>query len=213
MIHATALVATRISNLRNRLSAWHERTLRSRPLRPIRPKAVTHRSLCLLIVLVSGLATLSPGSRLTARAAQQLQQIDDGISAEAIAQINALLAEKASRTPVQEKIDSLLIYAQKMAKGQAIASGVSTLEVALPKTTDGRLEIDVRAKVTDDLINRIESLGTEVVEANARYEHLLVRASIDQVEEIAALDDVIFVRPKPRLMASGFPRVVQTHRS
>ena len=60
------------------------------------------------------------------------------LSESAVSQINALIAEKESRTPAQQKIDSQLLYAAKMDRGEAIADGVRTLDV----------------KVTPDLIRK-----------------------------------------------------------
>ena len=82
-------------------------------------------------------------------------QQGNGISPQAIAQIQALNAEKESRTPVQQKIDSNLIYASKMAAGQAIANGVSRLMVNLPDSTFDTAVVDVRTEVTPALLERI----------------------------------------------------------
>ena len=42
-----------------------------------------------------------------------------------------------------------------MAKGQAIAAGVATLDVELPFTSDGRVVVDVRADVSDALLAQL----------------------------------------------------------
>ena len=49
---------------------------------------------------------------------------DDGISPEALAQIDALIREKESRSPTQRKMDSQLIYELKMDRGQENANGL-----------------------------------------------------------------------------------------
>src|ERR1044071_9312678 len=47
--------------------------------------------------------------------------MQSGISETAARQIDALIAEKESRTPAQQKIDSQLLYAAKMNRGEMIA--------------------------------------------------------------------------------------------
>ena len=82
--------------------------------------------------LVLAGATISSSSRL------QAQQAPQGISPHALAQMSALAAEKRARTPVQRKIDTNLLWGAKMARGEAIAQGVQTLEVYLPDVRPGR---------------------------------------------------------------------------
>src|SRR5882672_3003046 len=92
------------------------------------------RSIVLTTALIITLGTLSSGQRLTTNAAQQPanpRAVATDISPEAMAQIDALLQEKASRTPAQQKLDSQLVYAVKMARGEAIAAGVSQLQVKI----------------------------------------------------------------------------------
>ena len=89
------------------------------------------------LALLLSLAVVSAGPQ-THVAAQQ----PDGISAEALAQIAALLAEKQARTPVEQKIDSQLLYEQKMQSGAPIANGIWTLETDVPYAGDGHIIVD-----------------------------------------------------------------------
>ena len=68
------------------------------------------------------------GSRVAARP----QQDGNGIAPEGLAQIQALLQEKETRTPAERKIDSQLLYARRMQQGLPVAPGVQTLEVDIP---------------------------------------------------------------------------------
>src|SRR5437870_2605513 len=77
------------------------------------------------LLIVVGAMVLAKGSYVRVSSASPST---NRISAEAIQQISALEAEKESRTPAQRKIDSQLIYATKMHRGQDIAEGVKTLE-------------------------------------------------------------------------------------
>src|SRR5260370_4568492 len=69
------------------------------------------------------------------------------------AQIAALLAEKESRTPIQQKIDSQLLYEIKMARGQAIAPGGDTLETGIDRAADPSTVVRVPAPVDDGLFD------------------------------------------------------------
>src|SRR5437660_173555 len=111
---------------------------------------VSPKRILSLAIALTVLAGGSSGSRLRAGAAQQTPT-DVAISPLALAQINALAREKASRTGPQRKIDSQLLYAIKMGRGEQIAAGVSTLDVTLPNGDRGRLTIDVSTNAVSDL--------------------------------------------------------------
>src|SRR3989442_720843 len=124
-----------------------------------RRKPLPPHRLLLAAMFFAGLGVLWSGSLVGAKPAQQNPPaINNGIAPSAIAQIQALLAEKAARTLAQRRMDSRLVYAQKMANGQAIASGVPTLEVNLPYTNDNKVVLDVRAEVSDALLGQMRAL-------------------------------------------------------
>lgn len=70
------------------------------------------------------------------------------ISAQAREQIQALLAEKLSRTPAQQKLDSQLIYVTRMNRRQNIAGNIRTLAVAFPMDRSD-VEVDITARTTE----------------------------------------------------------------
>jgi len=57
-----------------------------------------------------------------------------------------------------------------MRRGEAIADGVATLRVELDKDEQGRVEVDITAKVTDELLNRIAGAGGKIINSFAQYE-------------------------------------------
>src|SRR5204862_419462 len=91
--------------------------------------------LALSIVLCIGSAHSSASDRPALRPAPALLSAaglptKDGapeISQAAWSQIQALLDEKQSRSAAQQKIDSQLLYATKLHRGERIAAGVQTL--------------------------------------------------------------------------------------
>ncbi|HEX8138033.1 MAG TPA: S8 family serine peptidase, partial [Pyrinomonadaceae bacterium] len=117
------------------------------------------------------------------------------ISEHALQQIQALMAEKAARTPVQQKISSQLIYSIKMASGQAIANGVTTLSVSLPLNKQGTPVLDITAKVDDQLLAKLKQAGATIINSFPQYNSVRVEVSLSAVEQIASFDEVIFVQP------------------
>ena len=70
--------------------------------------------------LAVALGVTSSGSRLAARGAQQPAAVN-GIAPEGLAEIEALLQEKETRSPAERKIDSQLLYARRMQQGLPVA--------------------------------------------------------------------------------------------
>jgi hypothetical protein len=163
--------------------------------------------LCLLAVIGFGLFGKS-SPRVSAAA-----QMTDGVSPEAWQQIEALIAEKESRTGVQTKLDSQLIYELKMQNGQPVANGVQAVETDLEYTDTGRVALDLKANVSDGLLSQLRGLGAQVVNVVAAEKSLRINADINQVEAIAALPDVIYVQPKQDATTSQINRVEDDRQS
>jgi hypothetical protein len=117
------------------------------------------------------------------------------ISASAQQQIAALMAEKAARTPAQKKMDSRLIYAAKMARGEPIAAGVETLDVDIPSAGGERVFVDITAEVSPFFLTKLKELGGELLIAHPRYRSVRAEVNLSSVEAIAALPEVINIRP------------------
>jgi hypothetical protein len=137
-------------------------------------------------------------------AAPQAPPAPPQISPVTAALIEALMLEKQSRTPVQRKVDSQLLYELKMFQGQAIAAGVTELETDVQYELDGRLTLDVRAEVSDALLAQLAAFGVEVIHASESYGSIRLRANLLQVLRIAELPEVIFVQPKQEAITSRF---------
>lgn len=130
------------------------------------------------------------------------------LSPQAAAQIQALLAEKASRTAAQKKIDSQLVYAAKMAAGQAIAQGVATLEVDIPMH-EGLAAVDVRGKVTPALEQAIRDAGGSVQRTFPKDSTIDALLPLSAIEKIAGREDVRFVSPQSRAQLNPTKRSVR----
>jgi subtilase family protein len=158
----------------------------------------------LVFFLCSAIAITSTAwiSSRSARAAQE----DPGISPEALAQIEALIREKESRTETEKKLDSQLIYEAKMERGEAIADGVRRLDTDVPYTYDGRTVVDITANVSDHLLMELSDNGAEILETVADRNSVRVAVPLVNLEAIAALPDVKFVQPRQDAVTSGITR-------
>jgi subtilase family protein/VCBS repeat protein len=131
-----------------------------------------------------------------------IAQQTPGVSSQVLGQISALSADKASRTPVQRKISSRLLYAARIARGEAIAQGVPILQINLPDVNNLGTVIDVRAQVSEPLLDELVRLGAELLDVSARYENIRLRVPLAQIEAIASLPQVVFMQPKQEAKTS-----------
>src|ERR1044072_3462966 len=162
-----------------------------------RPKRRDHTRVLILWLLIVGctLAAVASGALFPngIRKATASQALDE-ISPEALAQIDALIREKESRTDVQKKIDSQLIYQTKMARGLSVADNVPTIQTDVAVDNQGKATVDITATVTDALVGTLQANGGDILSRT----HNSIRALVplDSIETIAALDEVKFVQPK-----------------
>src|SRR5262245_38436125 len=133
----------------------------------------------------------------------------DEISPQAMAQIEALLMEKLSRAGTQRKIDSQLIYEIKMRRGEPVADGVPRIETDLSYNAEGRVALDLKANVSDTLLNQLRAYGAEIVSASPDLNSIRIQVAVDQIEAIAALPDVTFLQPKQGAMTSRVVKAPQ----
>jgi len=108
---------------------------------------------------------------------------------------------------VQRKINSRLLHAKRRLTGETSV----TTDVALARAADGRVQLELRAEVTDRLFTAPAGLGADVVATQASGRSVLVDADLLQVEQIAALADVHFVEPKPDIVTHASEERVHPH--
>ena len=128
---------------------------------------------------------------------------DDGkLSESALKQIAALQEEKAKRTPAQRKIDSQLLFAEKMRQGLPIAANITKLSVDLDKDEKGRVEVDIAAKVTEELLASISLAGGKVISSFAQSEAVRAWVPLKDMEALASRADVTFIRPADKAITN-----------
>ncbi len=121
-------------------------------------------------------------------------------------QIEALLAEKRTRTPAQRKLSSRLVYESRMRRGLPIAQGIANLRTGIELDADGRLLLDLRADVSDALLAEIEALGGNVRWKVPALGALRILLPLDRTEDLAAHPDVHAIHPADR----AFTRKIDT---
>ena len=120
------------------------------------------------------------------------------ISDSTLRQIQSLSEQKRSRTPAQKKISSQLLYATTLSHGKNVADGVPKLTANVNAKSDGTVVVDIRAEA--DAAPAIAALGATILNVDADGRSIRANVSLDRLEDIAALDDVRFIRPDPKAM-------------
>src|SRR6185503_8805590 len=145
----------------------------------------------LLAISVIALAVLTlnilPSTIRTARAAQaQGAKISDS----ALSQIRSLMEAKLARTPEQQKIDSNLLAAIKVNRGEAIAANAPDLRPDVRLEADGKVLVDITAKVTNGLLEQIKASGAEDILAFKQYDSIRARIPLLQLEFLAGSPNI-----------------------
>jgi uncharacterized FlaG/YvyC family protein len=116
------------------------------------------------------------------------------ISEKAMKQIELLQKEKASRSPVQQKIDSQMLYEMKKNSGE-MTKGMPALQTGIESDKSGKVVVDIKAKVTDDLLQQIKAAGGEVIYSSEAGGSIRAKLPMAQIESVASNKDVIFIGP------------------
>ena len=114
---------------------------------------------------------------------------------EVVEQLQALMQDKAARTPRQAKISSQLLYAARQRGGATIAAAVPTLRVEVVTDASERVLVDLTATVTPALLGAVAAAGGTVVNSFPQYRAVRAWLPLDQLEAIADLAEVTTVRP------------------
>jgi subtilisin family serine protease len=120
-----------------------------------------------------------------------------GLPAVTERQILALLAEKAARNPAQMKMDSHLVHAAAILRGQPVSPDFPTPPGELESVRlDSRnfVEVDIRADIGPDLLGFIDGLGGAVLGGFPERQTLRARLPLLSVERVAQRDDVREIR-------------------
>jgi hypothetical protein len=112
-------------------------------------------------------------------------------------QIAALLSEKESRNPAQQKMDSHLVHAAAILRGQPVHPNFPIPPGELEAVhLDSRnfVEIDIRAHVTAALLAFIRSQGGVIVNSFPEYNSIRASIALLKVEKVAERKEVQQIR-------------------
>ena len=115
--------------------------------------------------------------------------------------IEALLDEKARRTPAQRKVSSQLLDAGS--RPAARASAEAPGETADPVVPQDVVTVDIRADVTVEVLEHIRSLGGRVVNSFPNYRSIRAQLPRAAVVPLAELDAVQMIRPAEEPVRDG----------
>ena len=128
------------------------------------------------------------------------------VSPRARAEIAALLAAKARRTPAQRKLGSRLL---DQATGGGRAERLPRQARESPANTPldpERVLVDIRADVGPAVLARIRELGGAVVDSSPRYGAIRAELALDALEPLAGMDAVLSIRTAEEAVTHGQAR-------
>ena len=153
------------------------------------------------LALVLFAALISSSARIGAQ--QPIDGAANGISPEALAQIDALVAEKDSRSAAERKVDSQLLYENRMDNGVPIADGIWTLATDVPYANDGHAVVDVYTQPGTDVAARWRAAGFEVLATSPDGAAFRAHVDVAAVVTLAGDPDVLFIQPQQRAIVTG----------
>ncbi len=152
----------------------------------------------LLLIVVASLA-------LEKLKAQQLQP-------KTLTQIQSLVDEKATRTPAERKISSMLLQAVREKQNIPMAQGVTLRPANVNADQNGKVSVDIKGNVTDVLLSKIQSLGGKIIYPSFTYHTVRAIVNLADVKTIAAFPQVTFIQaavPSKLVDKPAAPSVVE----
>lgn len=133
-----------------------------------------------------GFATIAMVGALCAAPAASAADLDG----RAAAQIAALQRLKGSLSKAERKLDSRLAVTLERREGRSIAPRAST---GVRVSKSGATEVDVRAPVTGDLLDRLKGIGAVIDHASRRVDSVRASIPLDALKDVARWKDVVAV--------------------
>ena len=150
-----------------------------------------HKAILILILSATSISTS------VAFAAEQ-SRANYNLSLRVIEQINTLAWEKAFRTRAQRKVNSQLIYAMKIKRGDMLKKSMPILKAAVEIASDGTTLVDIKARVTPSLLAEIERIGGTVINSFEQYNAIRATLPLEEIEFLAEYPDIRNIRPAQR---------------
>jgi len=136
----------------------------------------------------------------TSSAASGQEAADHALDPRVVEQIEALVAEKASRTPAQAKIGSDLLYEIKLGRDDSLVDSVPDLRTKVVVDRIDRVVVDIDAVVDDALLDRIRALGGSVVNSHPHSGAVRAQLPLDAIETLATSASVSRIRTADQMV-------------
>ena len=138
-----------------------------------------------VLLLWAGLGHAQPGDTLSPAAQQSIADI---------------LEAKSQRTPAQRKLSSQLLDAAQQADDAARRQrpSIQAGQAQTARAQVAAVTVDIRADVTEAVLERIRALGGTVVNSVPEYRAIRARLPLTALETLAELDAVQSIRPADR---------------
>lgn len=123
------------------------------------------------------------------------------LSPRALEQIQSYTVEKLSRTPAEQKLDSTMLYAIRALGGQPPVGGISEpipfVESFISENVagDGTILVTIQGDVDAALLDALAAAGAAQIRPFPRFGQVTAALPVARLLDIAARDDVRFVRP------------------
>ena len=160
------------------------------------------QSLLVMSVVAVGVIACSGGAPPAASTSTPVEPAGVELPASAVAQIEALIQEKESRSPAASKIASQLLYARSgrfasTVTGPGPSSGKNTgqIQSLLQADADGRVLVDIKGDLGGNLERHVEDAGGKIVATSQLHRSVRAWLSLDKLEPLAGQMSVATIRP------------------
>jgi hypothetical protein len=141
--------------------------------------------LALAALLASGTAAVL-SMHAFAQQGYGVQGIDDA----AVQQILVIASMKQGFTEAQQKIDSNLVFAAKIAGGDPAAATVADIAGDRSATPDTTVEVDIYGNVTDSLLEALAAANGVLADQSQEWGMIRASLPLGAIETVAAHPDV-----------------------
>ena len=146
-----------------------------------------------LILMLLGIIAIFGFDFLGARKVAIESNAPGQISQVALDQISTIEKDKKNRTPVENKLDSHLLYAFRISEGIPVPEG--TQRTGVTPDAQGRVLVDIEAHVSDSLLSYIKFLNGEIINSFAQSQSIRANMPLAKIEVLAGRSDVLFIQP------------------
>jgi subtilisin family serine protease len=127
------------------------------------------------------------------------------LTEKAMRQIEQIQRENRSRSPVRKKIDAQLFYEIERSSGK-ITKGVPALRTGIKTDRSGKVLVDMTAKVSNDLLQQIESAGGEVIYSSEEGGSVRAKLPKAQIESLVSNQNVVSIEPAEQAQTRNDPK-------